>query len=331
MRIILDVMGGDNPPSEFVGAAISAVKEYGCEMILVGDEATIRETLTHKHERTGKFRIVHCDGYITMEDDPMVIVRKKNDSSMARALKLVEAGEGDAVVSAGNTGALFTGASLIVRRIKGVRRAALATVLPLAKPVLLIDCGANVVVVPEYLEQFALLGSIYMEKVFGVENPTVGLLNNGTEEHKGTSIHQEAYKLLKANEYVNFIGNVEGKDVPAGVCDVVTADGFSGNILLKTIEGTTAFAYDRFMETFSRGVASGISKLVMRDRINKAGSALDVSENGGAPFLGLTKPVIKTHGNSDSGAVLHAIGKAISYAENGVIDEIAGKMKGMAD
>ena len=331
MRIVLDVMGGDNPPEVFVKAAIEAAKEYNCEMILVGDEATIRDTLTPKAERAGKFRIVHCDDYITMEDDPMSIVKKKNGSSMARALKLVESGEADAAVSAGNTGALFTGASLIVRRIKGVRRAALATVLPLKKPVLLLDCGANVLVMPEYLHQFAVLGSIYMEKVFGVETPEIGLLNNGTEEHKGTNIHQDAYKLLKEDAALNFVGNVEGKDVPAGVCDVVVADGFSGNILLKSLEGMAKFTYEHFMNAFSGGLRSQLSGLMVKERIKKARAVLDTSENGGAPFLGLTKPVIKTHGNSDSEAVKNAIGKAIAYAETGVIDEIAERMKGLAD
>ena len=331
MKIVLDVMGGDNPPAEFVKAAIMASEEYGCEMILVGDEATIRDTLTPKKEKNGKYRIVHCDEYITMEDDPMSIVKDKSGSSMARALKLVEAGEGDAVVSAGNTGALFTGASLIIRRIKGVRRAALATVLPLAKPTLLIDCGANVVVMPEYLLQFAMLGSIYMEKVFGVDDPAVGLLNNGAEEHKGTSIHQDAYKLLQANEYINFIGNVEGKDVPAGACDVVVADGFSGNIFLKTLEGMSDFVFRHFLGAFSGGFGPHLSGFMVRDRIKKAKRTLGVSENGGAPFLGLAKPVVKTHGNSDANAVKNAIGKAIEYTETGVIDEIAAKMKGMAD
>ena len=331
MKIILDVMGGDNPPAEFVRAAIAASNEYGCEMILVGDEAAIRETLTPKAERKGKFRIVHCDEFITMDDDPMSIVKKKSGSSMSKALKLIESGEGDAVVSAGNTGALFTGASLIVRRVKGVRRAALATVLPLAKPVLLLDCGANAVVMPEYLWQFAVMGSVYAEKVLKAENPAVGLLNNGTEEHKGTGIHQDAYKLMKGDPSLNFAGNVEGKDVPFGACDVVVADGFSGNVLLKALEGMARFTYERFEKAFSGGIASHLSGFIVREKIKAAKAELGISENGGAPFLGLTKPVIKTHGNSDADAVKNAVGKAIAYAETGVIDEIAERMKGMAE
>ena len=225
MKIILDVMGADRPAKELIQGAVLAKSEYQTDIVLVGNERIIREALTALEVSADMFEIVHSDDVITMEDSPMSVFQTHKDSSMAKTLKLVADGEGDAAVSAGNTGAYFTGATLIVRRIHGIRRAALGTILPFANPVMMLDCGANVTVTPEYLAQFACLGSVYMEKACGITRPRVGLVNNGAEEHKGTPLYVEAYHLLKEMEGIHFVGNVEGKDFPYGKCDVLVCHG----------------------------------------------------------------------------------------------------------
>ena len=323
MKIVLDVMGGDNPAAEFVKGAVMAKKKYGVEITLVGDENQIRDALASCGGGADNFEIVNACDVVTMEDDPMSITKEHSESSMATALKLVAGGEGDAVVSAGNTGALFTGATLIEKRIRGVRRAALATVIPFQNPILLLDCGANVTVTPEYLVQFAYLGSIYMECVLGVESPRVALLNNGTEAHKGTPTIVEAYNLLKDAEGLNFIGNVEGKTVPFDACDVVVADGFTGNIFLKTSEGTSKFVIHNLKEGILKGVGGLIAALLKGKSLKKLVKRFDAKEYGGAPFLGLAKPVIKAHGDSDAKAICAAVGMAAKYSETGVVEKIA--------
>lgn len=322
MKIVLDVMGGDRPVEEFVKGAVMAKRKFGVDLTLVGNDGEIRRSLKDAAADAGEFDIVHCDDVVTMEDDPMSIVGKHNESSMARALKLVADGKGDAVVSAGNTGALFTGATLIERRIRGVRRAALAMVLPYENPVLLLDCGANVTVTPEYLVQFAYLGSIYMERVMKVKSPRVGLLNNGTEAHKGTPLLVETHKYLKDAEQLNFIGNVEGKSVPFGACDVVVTDGFTGNIMLKTSEGMCKFVVKKIKHTLFDGVRGMLSAVLKGKDMEALAKHFDAKEYGGAPFLGLSKPVIKAHGDSDAVAVCAAISQAKKYIESGVIDEV---------
>jgi glycerol-3-phosphate acyltransferase PlsX len=240
---------------------------------------------------------------------------------MATALRMVAGGEGDAVVSAGNTGALFIGATGYVHCAEGVRRAALASVIPMEKPLLLLDCGANAEVTPEFLVQFAHLGSIYMNRVMGMEKPRVGLLNNGAEAHKGTPIYKEAHALLAAEEGICFVGNIEGKDVPFDKCDVLVCDGFAGNILLKTIEGTSKFVMKKFSGIFS-GVLGKLAGAMVLSKAKALKKRFDAKEYGGAPFLGLAKPVIKAHGNSDARAVKNAIRQAITYSETGLIEEI---------
>ena len=236
-RILVDMMGGDKAPEEMVKGVCLAADELSAEFVLIGD----REQLLSVAEKNGlsleHFEIVHTPTVITMEDDAMAVIRSKADSSMSVGLRLLAEGKGDAFVSTGNTGALFTGANLIVRKIKGVRRPAIAAMLPMQPPVLLLDSGANVSVTPEYLEQFAVMGSAYMKKMMGVEEPRVGLLNNGAEEHKGTELQIETYRLLSANPDLNFVGNVEGNRVMQDACDVLVTDGFTGNVLLKTMEG----------------------------------------------------------------------------------------------
>ena len=316
-------MGGDNLPEEFVKGAILAKSRYRTNITLVGNERVIRETLKKLSTPEKWFEIVHADDVVTMEDDPMSITGAHSASSMATALKMVADGHGDAVVSAGNTGALFTGATLICRRIKGVRRAALAMIMPYKKPTLLLDCGANVTVTPEYLVQFAYLGSVYMENVMGVENPRVALLNNGAESHKGTTLAQEAYKLLSEAESLNFVGNIEGKDAMFGECDVIVTDGFSGNILLKSCEGMSRFVLEKLHEKIFGGVRGKMSEMFRRREIGMFYKMFDAKEYGGAPFLGISKPVIKAHGSSDKVAICAAIGQAIKCVDMGVVDRIS--------
>lgn len=327
MRIIVDVMGADKEPKELITGALMAKKEFDIDLIFVGDENKIAEALAEKGESPADFEIVHADDFITMEDAPTSIFGTHRQSSMAKALRLAYTGEGDAVVSAGNTGALFTGATLIVHRIAGVRRAALGTVLPYANPVLLLDCGANVTITADYLSQFACLGSVYMEKVCGVKNPRIGLLNNGTESTKGTPLYTETYELLKDMKNINFVGNVEGKDIPYGVCDVVVCDGFTGNIVLKTMEGLSKFLMSRIVGMFKEDIIGNIAGLLVKKKAKKLKKAFDPKEYGGAPFLGLEKPVIKAHGNSDARAMKNAIKQAVAYVEGGVVAEIERRAK----
>lgn len=322
MKIILDVMGADKPARELIRGAILAKEEYGTDIVLVGDESVIREALAEEQTPEGSFEIVHAGDIVTMEDEPMSIFQTHKESSMAKTLRLVAEGYGDAAVSAGNTGAYFTGATLIVKRIRGIRRAALGTILPYASPMLLLDCGANVTVSADYLAQFACLGSVYMEKVFGIESPRVGLVNNGTEEHKGTPLYVEAHRLLKDMREINFIGNIEGKDFPYGKCEVLVCDGFTGNIILKTSEGLCRFLMEKVQEMFHSGTISMLSDALVHGKARKMKKFFDPREYGGAPFLGLAKPVIKAHGSSDASAIKNAVRQAITYAETGVIEEI---------
>lgn len=320
MKVILDVMGGDKDVREFVQGAVLAKAEYGVEIVLVGDEAKISEALVNENAKDD-FEIVHTPDVITMEDNPLSIRREHRNSSMATALRMVAGGDGDAVVSAGNTGALFIGSTGYVHCAAGVRRAALASIIPMEKPVLLLDCGANAEVTPAFLVQFAYLGSIYMKRVMGIENPRVGLLNNGAEAHKGTPIYKEAHALLAEEKGIHFVGNIEGKDVPFDKCDVLVCDGFAGNILLKTIEGTSKFVLKKFSSIFS-GVFGKFAGAMVLKKAKNLKKQFDAKEYGGAPFLGISKPVIKAHGNSDAKAIKNAIRQAVAYAQTGVIDEI---------
>ena len=258
MRIIVDAMGGDRAPLEIIKGVYDASKEYSAHFVLVGDCKQIESIAAENGYDLRHFEIVHTESKITMEDDPLSVVRSKSDSSMSVALKMLADGKGDVVISAGNSGALFTGASLIVRKIKGVKRAAIASLLPFSPPVLLLDSGANLTVTDDCLEQFALMGSAYMRNCFGIENPRVGLLNNGAEECKGTELHRTAYQRLKAASNINFVGNVEANRVAFDECDVLVTDGFNGNILLKSTEGMGRLMINELKALF---LASHISKL----------------------------------------------------------------------
>lgn len=322
MRILIDAMGGDNAPSSPVLGALRAARELGVEVTLIGQKERIEPLVGD-----AKADIVDAREVITMEDDPSTATRRKKDSSMAVALKMLRAGEGDAVVSAGSTGALLTGATLTAKRIPGIRRAALAPVLPNgARGVMLIDCGANVECTPEYLLQFAYMGSFYADKIMGCPRPRVGLLSNGTEPTKGAPLQKESFKLLKKASdagRINFIGNVEGTDVMAGGVDVVVTDGFTGNVFLKASEGMIKFALGKLKDVFYKSTKNKLAAAALKGDFMAMKDSLDVNKIGGTALLGISRPVIKAHGSSNEEAIFSAIRQAVAFAKAGVIDEIA--------
>jgi glycerol-3-phosphate acyltransferase PlsX len=257
-----------------------------------------------------------------MEDNPICVVKSKKESSMAKAFMLLRDGEGDAVVSAGNTGAILTGASLILKKIKGIKRAAIGAIVPLDKPILLLDSGANTDNQPEYLQQFAVMGYIYMKNIFGMQSPRVGLVNNGSEETKGTEAYVKAYELLKNTDNINFIGNVEGRDIPSGVCDVLVADGFTGNIILKLCEGFGSYMSRTLKGIFKKSIITKLGALMVMPQVKALKKQLDHTEYGGAPLLGVSAPVIKAHGSSNAKAFKNAVKQAKVFAETGITQEI---------
>ena len=327
MKMIIDCMGGDNAPLEMLKGVIDAKAELGGEYLLVGHKEILETTARENGLDISGFEILHAETVITMEDDSMAF-REKKDSSMTMALKALAGGEGDAMVSCGNTGTLFAGATLTVRRIKGVHRAALAATLPFNPPVLLLDCGANVTVQPEFLPQFAAMGSAYMKALYGLDNPRVGLLNNGAEEHKGTPLHTEAHQLLKACPDINFVGNVEGNQVPFSPCDVLVTDGFTGNVLLKTMEGMGKMFSARMKGIFYQSLLTKLGALTVKKSFMQFKKDFDVKEHGGSPILGLRKPVIKAHGSSDARAFKSAIRQAMRFAESGAIQSLEQQLGG---
>lgn len=335
MRIIIDAMGGDHAPEEIVKGAVLSRKEFGVEITLVGREEEIHRCLQQEGVSApyNGYQIVHADEIISMEEDPTSAIRQKKNSSMVAALNLLKSGEGDAVISAGSTGALLSGATLLVRRIRGIQRAALAPVLPSENGgVLLIDCGANVECTPEYLLQFAYMGSFYAQKIMGRSAPRVGLLNNGTEESKGGALQKQVYPLLKeAGEQgrIHFVGNVEAKEIFKGEIDVLVTDGFSGNILLKAVEGTASFAMGRLKKVFLKSLKTKLAAVMIKDGLRDLKHTMDPSEIGGTAMLGISAPVFKAHGSSDAHAIRSAVRQAITFVETGVIAEIQNNIEYM--
>ena len=318
MKIILDAMGGDHAPEATVLGAIDAAKTFGTQITLVGrGEAILGVMREHGIENLPEgMEIANADDVVDMHDDPGSVIHKRKNSSMVVGLKMLAEGQGDAFVSAGSTGALLTGATLIVKRVKGIRRAAMGPAFPnkAGGKTVICDCGANAECTPEFLLQFGLVGSLFAKKNLGVENPKVGLLNIGTEDSKGTPLQKEAYaKLSKAHEQglLNFVGNVEARDVPLGVVDVVVCDGFSGNVLLKSIEGTAMYMGSLMKhKIFKRSIFSKIGYLLCKPGVDEVMSLLDYRTIGGTQFLGIKKPVIKAHGSSDALAFRNAIRQA---------------------
>ena len=323
MKIILDAMGGDNAPMAPVMGAVQAAKSYDAQIVLVGREEEILNVLQQQgiENLPAGIEFVHTDGVVDAHEDPTLAVRKQKDSSMMVGLKMLADGQGDAFISAGSTGALLTGATLIVKRIRGIRRAAMGPVMPnkAGGKTVILDCGANAECTAEFLLQFGVVGSLYAKKYLGVENPKVGLLNIGTEESKGTDLQKQAFALLQqASEkgIINFVGNTEARDVPLGAVDVVVCDGFSGNVLLKSIEGTAMFMGSLMKhKIFKRSFLSKIGYLFCKPGVDEVMSMLDYRTIGGTQFLGICKPVIKAHGSSDDLAFCNAVRQALDAAK----------------
>ena len=322
MRIIVDVMSGDNAPLELIkGAVLAADENPDCNISIVGDRETILRCAEDNRISVSGVDIIPSYSTIVMEDKALAVVREKKDSSMGIGLKMLQEGEGEAFVSAGNTGALIAGATLLVRRIKGISRAGIATILPFPTPVLLMDSGANLEVTPENHYQFAFMGSKYMEKIYSINRPRVGQLNNGTEHTKGLPLQTETYQILKDSE-LNFVGNIEGKEVPFGACDVLVCDGFTGNVLLKNTEGMGKFMMALLKDILTSNPVTILAALSIKKKIKTLKHQFDASEHGGAPLLGISKPVIKAHGSSDAKAVKNAVRQAIAFVKSGINDDI---------
>lgn len=331
MKIIIDAMGGDNAPQAPIEAAVKAAQELDVEIVLVGDTEVVKGELSKYKYPTDKISIAHADDVISNHEEPAKAVRSKKNASVVVAANMLKNGEGDAMLSMGNTGALLASGLLIVGRIKGILRPALATLLPSAKgPKMLIDAGANTNCKAENLVQFAVMGSIYMKNVLAIGNPTVGLMSNGEEEGKGDELTKETYPHLK-NAPVKFIGNIEGRDVMEGTADVITCDGFVGNVILKTVEGMGSVVGREVKSMFTQNILTKIGALFVGKGISAFKKKMDYREYGGAPLLGTKKPVIKGHGSSDSKAVFSAIRQAKKFVETNVINEIEKNINCMED
>ena len=338
MKIILDAMGGDNAPEAAVLGAIDAAREDKTEIILVGRGEAILEVMGRHGiaDLPEGVEIMGADDVVDMHDDPASVIHKRKNSSMVVGLKLLADGMGDAFVSAGSTGALLTGATLLVKRVKGIRRAAMAPAMPNKKggKTVICDCGANAECTPEFLLQFGLVGSAYAKKQLGIENPRVGLLNIGTEDSKGTQLQKDAYALLKdadARGLIHFVGNVEGRDVPLGEVDVVVCDGFSGTVLLKSIEGTAMFMGSLMKRMFKKNLLSKLGYLLCASGVKDMMKLMDYREIGGTQFLGIKKPVIKAHGASDAVAFRNAVKQAVQAAGNDMTPELEQALRLLAE
>ena len=322
MKIIVDAFGGDNAPLEIIKGAMLAVEEYNVDIILVGNKNKISECIEKNNIKVKNTEIVDAECEISMCDDAKSVLKEKADSSLGVAFRLLANGEGDALVSAGSTGAITVGATFLAKRIKGVKRPCIASVMPSAdKPFLLMDCGANAECRPEFLYQFGLMGSLYMKNIVPIENPKVALANNGTEETKGTPVVKEAYARMQNADY-NIVGNIEGRQIPFGDADVVVAAGFAGNLILKTYEGVAKVLMNGIKGIFKKNVFSMLCALGVMGGINDMKKQFDYKEYGGAVLLGVKKPVVKAHGSADARTFKNAIKQAVWFLDNNLIDEI---------
>ena len=328
MKIIVDAMGGDNAPQAPVMGAIQANKEYGVDIVLVGRGEEILKVLESNgiQELPAGVEIAHASEVVEICDNPANAFREKKDSSLTVGLNLLKSGAGDAFVSAGSTGALLSAATLLVKRIKGIRRAALAPVVPTGNGgAVLIDCGANAECPPEYLLQFAYMGSYYAEHVLGRPEPKVGLLNIGAEPSKGTTLQTTVYPMLqeaaKAGR-INFVGNVEAREAVEGSVDVIVSDGYSGNSFLKTMEGTGLFLAREIKKMFMKSLLTKLAAVMVSGGLKQFKKMMDSSEVGGTALLGISKPVIKAHGSSDASAIKNPVPQAQQFASSGIIESI---------
>lgn len=331
MRIAVDAFGGDHAPEAIVkGCAIAATK-ISDEIILVGDETKIKELLAQENVPAGRISIRHASEVIETGEPPVEAIRKKKDSSLVVALQLVKNGEADAVVSAGNTGAYLAGAFRFIGRMKGIKRPALTTPMPSVKNVgVILDAGANVDCRPEFLLQFAHMGAIYAENVLGIENPRVALLNIGAEEAKGNSLTKETYGLLKEAP-LNFIGNIEPRDVPYGAADVIVCDGFTGNVVIKLIEGTASALFTMLKAVFYKSLITKLAAMILKPGLKTIKAKMDYSEYGGVPLLGVEGVVFKAHGSSNAKAICNAVCAASTYLAAGVNDKIKEALLSQAE
>ena len=336
MKIVLDAMGGDNAPDANIKGAVNAINKVKAEVILVGKEEVIRGKIKEFYgkeieEISDRLKIKNATEIIEMEDTPTLAIKHKKDSSMVVGFKMLKEDEGDVFISAGNSGALLTGATLIVGRIKGIDRPALAGILPAYKSqLLLIDSGSNTNCKPINLLQFAQMSTIYLKNTYGIEKPAIGLLNIGTEETKGNELVRESYKLLKEKSEelgINFVGNVEGRDAFSGKIDAIVTDGFTGNVFLKTTEGVGKFVKRSLTESFTKNIFSKLSYLIAHKSIKTLSKAMDYKSYGGALFLGVKKPVVKAHGSSDSLLFEYTIIQAEKFVENKAVERMIEEFK----
>jgi len=323
MRIVLDAMGGDHAPQVTVEGGVWAAREHGIEVVLVGQQGVVEAELA-RHETSGlSLPIMHASQVIEMEDEPASAAKVKKDSSVVVGMDLVKKGEADTFFSAGNSGGVMAAALFRLGRIKGIRRPALSAVYPTVKgSCVLVDVGANTDCKPEWLLQFGIMGSVYAEKVLGIKEPRVGTVSNGEEEGKGSILVKEAYKLLKAS-HLNFIGNVEGKDIPQGLADVVVTDGLTGNVIVKLSEGLAKFLTSVIEREIKRGTLTMLGGLLAKPAFRRIGEVLDYSQIGGVPLLGVNGVVIIGHGRSNAKAIKNGIGVAKRAVEGGMLQAIS--------
>lgn len=325
MKIVIDGFGGDNSPDEVLKGAALAVKQLGIEAAVTGDIDTLKSRMEQLGISEKGIELVAAEGVIRVEDNPRSILKEKSGTSMGVAFRYLADGKADAVISAGSTAAIVMGGTMIGKRIRGVKRTALVPIMPAEGGVryCVLDGGANLECRPEMLQQFAIMGSIFMQKTMGVENPRVGLLNIGTEDEKGRALEQETLKLLRNTPSINFVGFVEGRDVPLGAVDVLVTDGFTGNVYLKACEGMGALMKNALKSMFLANIKTKLGALFVRKQIKQLSAQMDYKTVGGAPLLGTAKPVFKAHGSSDAAAFLGAFRQAKSFVENNAIEEMA--------
>lgn len=327
-KIAIDVMSGDYAPDEIIKGCARASKETKCVLVLVGKEDIIKKQLANCTYDASKIEIVNAEDVITMEDSPVTAIRTKKDASMVVGLKLIKEKAVDGFVCAGNTGALLAGATLLVGRIKGVERPALAPLIPTKTGYsLLIDCGANMDAKPSYLAQFARMGTVYLEECAGIKNPKVGLINIGAEEEKGNALTKEAFKLLKEDNTIDFVGNIEAREIPSGKADILVCDAFVGNVVLKFMEGFGLWVFSMLKTEFKQNLKTKLAAILMRKSLYNLKSKFYYDDKGGAPLLGVNGLVVKTHGNSKEKQIYSTIMQTESFIENKLIEKIATKFE----
>lgn len=333
MKIVIDGFGGDNSPDEVLKGAVLAVKELGIEVAITGEEDVLRKRMEELKLSDEGIEFVPSEGIIRVEDNPRSILKENAGTSMGVAFKYLADGKADAVISAGSTAAIVMGGTMIGKRIKGVKRTALVPLMPAkgGKRYCVLDGGANIECRPEMLQQFAIMGSLFMEKTMGIANPKVGLLNIGTEDEKGRELEKETLQLLRNTPSINFVGYVEGRDVPLGAVDVLVTDGFTGNVYLKACEGMGILMKDAMKSIFYANLKTKLGGLMVKKQLDEFSAQMDYKTIGGSPLLGTAKPVFKAHGSSDAVAFLGAFKQAKLFVENNAIEEMAAAISQLSD